>query len=265
MAGNGYFDASDGTYKAKSVETWDDFQGTSAGDDWDSLTSWNLTQNLPLTFTTGILDYGKSDILNYVVSVDASVPANITVAYGDTVDSAGGSIDSPSTVSTTPSQTGLLGKNGRYWQFTVSLPEPDSAGVASEVVLRSVGGELRGERIQQTITDVNSNTLSGSTGVRQVELGSEFGAVTSIITQPHLPSGDAYVADSYVASDYFEAGITTATPYIFVDKSTDPITLYIYDIDAYGKRRAVDCTFDAVATGNRALETDTTGSIREVN
>jgi len=262
MAGNGYFDKGDSTYKPLSVETWDDFQGTSAGDDWDSLSSWNLTQNLPLTFSTAILDYGKSDILNYVVTVDASVPADITVSYGDTVDSAGGSIDSPSTVSTTPSQTGLLGKKGRYWQFTVSLGEPDSAGVASEVVLRSVSGELRGERIQQTITDVDSSTLTGSTGVRQVELGAEFGAVTSIITQPHLPTTN-YVTDGYVASGYVESASTTVTPYIFVDKSTDPITLYIYDIDAYGKRKSVDCTFDAVATGNRALETDITGSIRE--
>lgn len=263
MAGNGYFDTNDGIYKAKSIETWDDFQGTSAGDDWDSLTEWKLTQNLPLTFTTNILDYGKSDTLNYLLDVDASVPANVTVSYGESIDSAGGSIDSPSTVSTTPSTTGYTGKKGRYWQFTVSLPEPDSTGVANEVVLRSVNGELRGERITQTVTDVDSTTLSGSTGVRQIDLGTEFGAVTSLITQPHLPSADAYVADGYVASGYFEVGGTTATPYIFIDKSTDPITLYIYDIDAYGKRRSMDCVFDAVATGNRALVTDVTGSIRE--
>ena len=262
MAGNGYFDASDGTYKAKSVETWDDFQGTSAGDDWDSLTEWKLTENLPLTFTTAIFDYGKSDTLNYVVDVNASVPANVTVSYGDSIDSAGGSIDSPSTVSTTPNSTGYLGKKARYWQFTVSLPEADSAGIATETILRSVNGELRGERISQTVTDVDSSTLTGSTGVRQIELGTEFGAVTSLITQPHLPTS-AYVASSYVTADYVETAGTTATPYIFIDKSTDPITLYIYDIDAYGKRRSMDCVFDAIATGNRALITDETGSIRE--
>jgi hypothetical protein len=70
-----------------------------------------------------------------------------------------------------------------------------------------------------------------------------------------------YVTDSYVAADYVENSITTATPVIFVDKSTDPVTLNIYDIDSYGKRKAMDCTFDAMVQGLPSMKTANNGSI----
>lgn len=259
MAGNGYYDPDQGLYLPKSVETWDDFTGSSAGDDWDSMTSWEGTPALPLTFTSGILDFGSSELLNYILTIDANYPANTTVSYGETVDSSGGAIDSPSTINVTPSSS-LNAAKGRYWQFQVSV-DRDSASQFLPYI-QSVDVKLSGETVQRTITDINSNTLSGSTGVRQVAALQGIGTVSSMICQPHLPSADPYVADSYVAADYFE-GATPETPYIFIDKTTTPPTLYIYDIDTYGKRKAVDCVFDAIAVGLRSLTSDSDGNIKE--
>lgn len=259
MAGNGYYDRYTAEYLPKSVETWDDFQGSSAGDDWDSMTSWEGTPVLPLTFTTELLDFGSSELLNYIALVDSNYPVDIDVLYGDTVDSAGGDIDSPTTINVTPSSS-LVAAKGRYWQFVISVTR-DSA---TEAVPRieNINVSVSSDKIQRTITDINSNTLSGSTGVRQIGALQGIGTVSSLITQPHLPSADPYVADSYVAADYFESA-TPETPYIFVDKTTTPPTLYIYDIDSYGKRRSVDCVFDAVAIGLRGLSSDSLGNIKE--
>ena len=260
MSGNGYYDVGQAQYLPKSVETWDDYDASSAGVDWDGWTEWQGTPDLPLTFTTTPIDFGSSQLLNYLVDLDTNFPANITVNYGDTVDSSGGSIDSPSTINVTPSAS-LNAVKGRYFQFTISV-DRDSAGLETPYIAR-IDTALSAETVQRTVTDINSNTLSGSTGVRQLESIAGIGTVSSLITQVHLPSSDPYVASSYVASDYFVLGATTETPIIYIDKSTTPPTLYIYDMDAYGKRKAVDCTFDAVVLGLPALVSTALGSIEE--
>jgi hypothetical protein len=263
MAGNGYYDRFAAQYLPKSVETWDDYTGSSAGDDWDSLTTWEGTPVLPLTFTTEVVDYGSSELLNYIATVDANFPVDIDVLYGETVDSAGGDIDSPTTISVTPSSS-LTAAKARYWQFAISITR-DSAGEATPRI-EDVNVSLSAETLQRTVTDIDSSTLSGSVGVRQLAALQGIGTVSSIITQVHLPVGAPYVEDTYVASGYFEtADAGTETPYIFVNKATTPPTLNIYDIDTYGKRKLVDCTFDALAVGLPALTSDSLGNIKETN
>lgn len=260
MPGNGYYDKTARTYLPKSTETWDDYQASSAGDDWDSWTDWQGTAVTPLEFTTTITDYGSSEILNYYFDINATAPADVEVRYGDTVDSAGGSIDSYSTVSVTPNSTGLTAKKGRYWQFKVSIDYLDSAGDGVIPAIFGLNSTLSAERVTKTIADIDSSTLGGSLGARQLPSTSGISSVVSIITQPHTVSSN-YIADSYVASGYVETATTTATPAIFVDKTTDPVTLNIYDIDSYGKRKTMDCTFDAIVTGNVAMVSNAVGSI----
>jgi len=260
MAGNGYYDKTARTYLPKSVETWDDYQGTSAGDDWDSWTSWQGTPLLPLTFTTTITDYGSTELLNYYFNINASAPADIEVRYGDTVDSSGGSIDSYSTLTITPGSTGLTAKKARYWQFKVTLDYADSAGDGVIPAIYSLDSQLNAERVTKTLSDIDSSTLSGSTGVRQISAIAGIGSIASIVTQAHLVT-TTYVADSYVADDYVEETVSTVTPAIYVDKSTDPVTLNIYDIDSYGKRKSIDCTFDAIVTGSVTMVSDNLGNI----
>lgn len=260
MAGNGYYDRQSNVYLPLSVETWDDYQGTSAGDDWDSLNSWQGTPVLPLTFTTGVIDYGTSQYLNYLVDIYANAPVDIEVRYGDTVDSAGGSIDAYSTVSTSPNQTGLLGKKARYWQFHISIDTTDSAGSGFIPVLTGIQVNLTSDTVQEFYADIDSSTLSGSLGNRQLAGQGTISTITTIITQPHTVSSN-YVVNSYVASDYVESAATTTTPVIYIDKTTDPVTLNIYDIDSYGKRKTIDCTFDAIVQGLPSMKTQNNGSI----
>ena len=262
MAGNGYFDSTSGVYRAKSVETWDDFQGSSAGDDWDSITTWHGTPVLPLEFEGDVIDYGKSTVLNYLVDVVANAPANVEVRYGDTLQSAGG-IDNYQTISTTPNQSNILAKKGRYWQFVISIPQTDSAGSEpDEYGLTSFSGELRGEVNIQSNTDLDTSTLSGTVGQRQLELGTEFGTVSSIVATAHSEVASPYVVSGYVADGYFAEAVDKV-PVITVDKSSTPIVLNIYDTNASGAK--VDCVLDAVITGLRAMQTNSTGSIVEAD
>lgn len=262
MPGNGYWDSSARQYLPKSQETWDDYDASSATVDWDSWTSWAGTPNLPLTWTTEIFDYGRIDTINYLVTVDSTVPASITVRYGDTVDSSGGAIDNVQTISVSPNQTGLTARRARYFQYVISLDYEDSSGTGIIPVLNNVSAELSSRILSENRSDIDSSTLPGSVGQRQLALDSDISTVVSAITQPQI-SIETYVSDSYVASGYVETTTTSTTPVIYVDKSTTPITLFIYDLDSYGKRRQVDCVFDAILTGTPAMASDATGSIRE--
>jgi len=269
MAGNGYFD---GIYYPSSVETWSSLTGG-----WDTYTDWAYTPNLPLTFTGDVIDAGRSEYINYCTNVSSNYPVDITVKYSDSIDSAGDLV-SPTTISVTPNQT-LSGAKGRYWQFTVSV-DRDSA--SQEVpVINNISHNLRNAYVTVPFNNIDSSTLSGSVGQRSLDLTTDLSSITGAVIQPLLPivtvapstsvyvngTGD-YVASGYVEELYFggssSSGTLSGRPQVYIDKTTDPITLYIYDFDTYGKTKQIDCTFDAIVTGLPKLISNSDGNIREV-
>lgn len=262
MAGTGYFDKTSGYYRALSLENWDDYDASSAGGpDWDNWTSWNGSASLPLSFTTGIDDYGSKELLTYRVDINATNPVQITITYGDTIDSSGGAIDSPATLTVNPGDTNLAAINARYFQYTVTITE-DSAGLdlTSEFYIESIDTELSSETVTQNLTDIDSSTLTGSIGIRELSAFTDISSVKSIVIQPHLGSGNTYVASGYVAADYFTPD-GVSIPHAVIEKGT-PNTVYIYDLA--NDNNPIDCTFDAVAQGFPALAADALGNITQV-
>jgi len=260
MPSNGFF--AEGKLQPKSTETWDDLTSS-----WDSYsTDWFYTPNLPLTFTTPLVDAGRIDNFNYILNVASNHAVDITVEHGKTVDSSGGDIDNATTINVTPNQS-LTAVNARYFKFTVSVDYADSAGAGGVPVINSVENVLNAETQSVSINGINSDTLSGSVGVRQIDSIERIGTVTGAVVTAHGVTGK-YVTDGYVVSDdsagetYITSTSDTAIPYITLDKTTTPITLRIYDLNTFGPN-SIDCTFDAVLTGLPKLISDGTGSIVE--
>jgi hypothetical protein len=270
MAGNGYFE---GAYYPSSTETWASLTGG-----WDTYTSgWDLTPNLPLTFTTDVVDFGRSEYLNYLATAGSNYPVSWTVQYSDSVDSSGALV-SATTINVSPSQT-LSGAKGRYWQFTVSV-DRDSAGQETPYI-SGIDTQLKTEKRVENVTDIDSSTLGGSVGQRQLALDVNLSKITSAVIQPLIPititapstsvyvngTGD-YVASGYVEELYFggstSLGTLTGRPQVYVDKVSNPPVLYIYDFDTYGKTKQIDCTFDAIITGLPPLASNSDGNIEEV-
>lgn len=254
MAGNGYF--ADGVYQALSTETWADLTNG-----WDTYNdTWTLTPDLPLEFTTQIFDFGRVDYVSYLLSWQGIGASTTTVYYGDTVDSTGGDIDSPTTITATPGDT-LSPVKARYFQFKISIDYFDSAGAEEAPTITNIRPQLTSQKVNITKADLNSSTLGGSIGERQLTIEENIQTVTSIITQPHF-SSSLYVADDYVASDYVEAG-NIPMPKILVDKTTSPITLNIFELDTFGKTKRIDCVFDAMISGIAPLTVTPNGSITQ--
>ena len=282
--GNGYYNRGEGYYQAQTTVTWDTY-GDSAGTGWDFWQFWDsngislgvpIEPELPLTFTTDIIDNGSVQLVNPLITVEASHSATLTIQYGNTIDSSGGAIDSPTSVTISPNTSSVEAIKARYFIVTVSVDnDEDSAGVTVDEntfvmpYIKNINVQLSTDKITRTVNDLNSDTLSGSVGIRQLDAGSisGIGSVEAIITQPHTVVSK-YVADDYVVEgdsgdgNYFLLD-TGVTPFIFIDKSTTPPTLNIFDANTFGARKNIDCTFDAIVTGMKQISTDSTGSIRE--
>ena len=256
MAGNGYF--ANGQYQPKSTETWDDYDASSAGVDWDGFTTWAGTPSLPLTFTTGVVDFGRKDKVIPLTNVRKTGLMTTTIYYGDSVDSAGGAIDAPSSLVVNVGDTvGAI--NARYFQFSFSLGYDDSAGAGPVPAIYGITTDLNAEKITASFDSINSSTLAGSTGVRQLSVDQPISPTVVTVT-PHNTSSDPYIESGYVADGYVEAG-TVSRPIIYLDKSTSPITLKIYELDTYGKTKLIDCTFDAMVAGLPTASADVEGNI----
>lgn len=266
MAGNGYYDRHQFMYLPKSVENWDNYDGSSAGGpSWDNWTEWRGTPVLPLEFTSPVFDAGEINYFNVTTDVEYEPIGNITFTlfYGNTVDSAGGDIDSPSSISWTPG--GSVGAvEARFFQLKVAISE-DSAllGLAR---LKKMSFNALQEYANETITDLVTSTLSGTVGQRTLSPATGFSQITSLICQAQTTESK-YVADSYVASDdsagevYIEEG-ATPIPYVTVVSKGATPEIRIVDLATYGKE-FVDATIDVRIEGLRSLTADATdGNVR---
>ena len=253
MPGNGFFSRDEGIYKAFPTRTWD---GDSAGITWNDFVEWDADPGVTLTYTTNIIDTGESKKQNPTIQIEASQPATVTIYYGDTVDSAGGSIDSASSVVVSPSQSNIGALKARYFQFEVTL-DPDSGGIEfpnfnTAPTISKITTDIRSETTTQKFTDIDTSTLSGSVGERTLSIGAGANLnVGNVLTQIQH---DGITDDS--------AG-TYITPVCYVEKTSSNLVLHIFDVDAYGKRKRVDCVMDLQVEIFPNISSDLTGSIQE--
>tara|TARA_S200002703_G_scaffold102811_2_gene89070 strand:+ start:2163 stop:2999 length:837 start_codon:yes stop_codon:yes gene_type:complete len=271
--GNGYFDSTVNQYKPKSIETWANFTADSSGNDWTGLSSWAGTPSLPLEYTTDILDYGSIELVNYFVSVTANYPVNISVFYGNTVDSSGGAIDSVQTINVTPNQT-LNAVKARYFQFKVSIDFDDSAGFednAGDPFLSAINYSVSRDLITKTITDLDTATLpSGGNsydeaGYRELTGITGISGFTSIITQVQRVASkyvegatdtDYYVGPQDSTFDLYVFETQNNSVQVYTDKEPTPPRLYIYTGSVI-----TDVVIDAQVTGLPGIESDANGNI----
>ena len=253
MAGNGYF--AEGIYQPLSTETWASL--TNGCDTYSS--SWNLTPTLPLTFTTGITDYGRIEKVLPLTFVSKTGLMTTTITYGDTIDSSGGAIDSSTDVIINVGDT-VTPIKARYFQFSFSLGYEDSAGAEATPSITNIQTDLNAEKVTASFDSIESSSLGGTTGARQLVLDQPISPTVAVI-QPHQdPPG--YMATDYVTDGYIAVGSSSARPVAYLDKTTDPITVNIYELDTFGKTKNIDCTFDAIVVGLPTAKADVDGNIQ---
>lgn len=232
---NGYYDKARNLYLANSTQTWSSYASPLG---WNDVDSWNGTPASPLTFVTEVVDTQKSRFYNPICKVEASGPVDITVMYGDSVDSTG-AIETPFEFEAGQSAV-LQGAKGRYWQFRVSVAQQD----AEELVISSITSTIKSETILEEFTDLDTSTITDSAGQGTLVPTKSFGTITSVVFQPQITD--------------------SSRPQVFVKtKTTTGIDFEVRDMDTYGKT-LVDCTCDVQIKGLPKIQSDVNGNIEEV-
>ena len=187
MPGTGFFSRDEGIYKAFPTKTWGGSED-SAGYTWNDFEQWDADPGSTLSFTTALIDTGETRKQNPTILIQASQPATVTIEYGDSIDSAGGAIDSASSITVYPNSNNIGAIKARYFQFTVAL-EPDSAGVEfanfnAAPSISSITTDIRSETTTKKYTDIDTSTLSGSVGQRTLNISTGGNLnVGNVITQ----------------------------------------------------------------------------------
>ena len=284
-AGNGYYNDTFGYYQAKTNLTWNTYDADSTGNDWSAWTTWdsnNVTigmpvqPELPLVYTTDVIDYGSVSGFNPTINIDASTIPTMIIYYGNELASAGG-IDSPSSVTINEDTTTVDAIEARYVQVDVSVDtEGDSAGdtFGGDLIympyIKSINVELKAQQTQRFLKNINSANLSGSIGRRTLDSGTlgGIGSISTMVTQVHLPE-PKYVTTGYVvqdvdsADDDYISATTSQTPVVYINKDTNPPVLNIFDFDTYSHREPIDCVFDAMVSGLPQLRRSLDGNLVE--
>jgi hypothetical protein len=241
MPGTGYYDRTTQTYKSLPTETWADYTN------WSTFTSWAGTPADSVSFTTKIFDAGKVDWWNTIVEIEATLPADVTIYAGETLESAG-QIDIASTTTITPSTSPVAATYGRYFQFTITLNRDSALQSAPEIA--SINMNFNATPITITQSDINTSTLAGSVGARELTFNQPVGKLTNVMVQAHYTGLDDSAGESQ-------------TPVIYIDKTSTPTVLNIFNTDTYGKRTRMDCVVDVQAQAIPRLVSDEFGSIEE--
>ena len=253
MAGTGYYAKDEQLYKALPTRQWDDYD--SAGLTWDLFEQWDQNPGTSVAFTTQIFDLDETKTFAPLVDVDASQPAKITVITGDSVDSSGGAIESSTSETFIPNQTGITTKTARFVQLTVTIEQDSGGDELSESdtpYIRRIQPNFLTEFATQNFDNIDTSTLSGSTGQRTLIDGSA--------TNTQVVSCMVQILNTTLTDD--SAG-HPATPVIYVEKTATTVVLHIFDVDTYGKRKRIDCVVDAQVRTLPSLRTNNSGSIVE--
>jgi hypothetical protein len=164
------------------------------------------------------------------------------------VDSAG-AIVSASSESVTPNDSSVPALYGRYFQFEINLAQSSASDVAP--IIFNITPGLSNTKITVTQADINTSTLTGTVGQRNLTFNISTGKIVNILTQAHIQN----LGDSALDNE---------VPMVLVDKSSTPVVLNIFDADSYGKRKRIDCRLDVQAQCMPQLISDGLGNIREI-
>tara|TARA_R110000796_G_scaffold166679_1_gene283585 strand:- start:1639 stop:2412 length:774 start_codon:yes stop_codon:yes gene_type:complete len=252
MSSNGYFDVTENTLFARSVESWADYTSwteDSAGN--LGFTTWAGTPSSNLEFTSNIIDAGTVDYHMPIITCDSATPITIEMNYSNTVDSTGGALDSPTTVTIAPSTSNITVPYARFFTFKIIQGTGDSAGAedsggSPELSLQNLSIIFRSNTATLTQSNIDTSTLGGSVGARELSFNQTTGTITNCLIQPHITGLD-------------DSGGDPVRPLIYIDKTSTPVVLNIFDADSYGKARRIDCTIDVQIQYLPQLQSDVSG------
>jgi hypothetical protein len=277
--GTGYFDKSTRLYKPKDSQTWDDYQASSAGDDWDSWELWEDLTNLllPMEFETDFIDTSYED--NFLITTNIGSGGfwhTYIYNHPDDTDSAGDL--TPSGISWNEQGPYYPGDSvpalrGRFFKIKIVFEAADSAGEFSNLLqrFRSVEINATTDKISESIKvneGQHNNLLPGSIGNR-IYLCKKVSIPTNVQVTTGLTTDDPYVQAQYVddtdsagGTEVYVESIRRVRAITYANSGNGPtIVLNQFDMNSFSKNKRVDAPFYLMVEGFPYVTVDEHGNI----
>lgn len=277
--GTGYFDKTKRLYKPKDTQTWDDYQGSSAGDDWDSWTLWEDTTSLsfPMEFETDYLDAGTED--NYLITTNIGSGGYWhTYVYHHTDDSDSAGDLEPSGLSWNEKGPYYPGDSvpamrGRFFKIKIVFEAADSAGEFDNLLqkFKSININASSDKITESIKvddGQHSDLLPGTTGDRiyvckKVSIPTDVQVTTGTVTSdPYVQQGYVGELDSAGGTEVYVESVRRARPITYASSGNGPtIVLDQFDMNSFSKNKRIDAPLYIRVEGYPYVTVDEHGNI----
>lgn len=277
--GTGFYDRSNRIYLPKDAQTWDDYQGSSAGDDWDSFTSWYDTTNLslPMEYETDYFDAGSDQ--TYLVTTNVGSGGfwhTYIYAHLDDTDSAGDL--APSGIGWSEYGPYYPGDSvpairGRFFKIKIVFEAASSAGEFFNIVqrFRSISINATVEKITETVYVSNNfgDTFGGTAGNRTY-VCRNISIPTNVQVTLGLPTEDPYVQADYVGeldsaggTEIYVDAPRRTRPVCYASSGNNPtVNLDTFDMNSFSKNRRMDAPIYMRVEGYPYLTVDEHGNVK---
>lgn len=277
--GTGFFDKTARIYKPKTTVTWDDYTGSSAGDDWDSWTIWEDTTLLsfPMEFETDYIDTGYED--NFLITTNIGSGGywhTYIYNHPDDTDSTGDL--TPSGISWTTNGPYYPGDSvpalrGRFFKIKIVFLAADSAGEFNNLVQRFKSVEINAssEKIYESVriaSGQHDGLLPGTAGNRiyvckKVSIPTNVQATIGLVSEePYVQSNYVGELDSAGGTETYVEGVRRSRPIVYANSGDGPtITLDTFDFNSFSKNRRIDAPLYLMIEGYPFVTVDEHGNI----
>jgi hypothetical protein len=209
---------------------------------WDGFTSWFVNPTYPIVWYVPMQDQGFITSYNMKIVTETQGTVTYTVYTSSTGLFAG----EETAVTINPNDTNVAGFSGRYFTVAVSVSRALGLTTLDSIIVTTTNAQ-----ITETLTNLDTSTLTGSITARVVPRVRNYGIINSITVDPRQVT--SYNVDMYV-SNY--ATSTTVIPRVVSKDRTTP-TIALLGIDGSNKDGTVDVTIaglpEQYRSGNNLL------------
>lgn len=221
LAQNGILDYSTNEVYPADTTKWSDLST------WDAFTTWYVTPTLPLVWYSNRIDLGVKQDFNLIINTNAIGSVGYTIYTSDT-----GAFKGEETAHTIlNTDTDVPGFSAVYVYVVAQVSATSGVTRLQDMNIRATT-----QSISQTLTNIDTSTLSGSITNRVLPVTRAFSTISTVDIS--VQQVTAYAVDLYV-SNY--ATSTTLIPRVVAKTRTGP-TIALLGTDGSNKDGVIDVT-----------------------
>lgn len=196
-------------------------QNSTNGSVWDTWSSWRNQPEEYFYWNSPLINLNNPSVFNMLITTETTGNVEYTIHV-----SQDGAFDGTESITTvTNGMTDITAFEGQYIIVTANVRQD-----GSEPTLTSMDITTTNEQITIVRGNISSDTLSGTSSSRQLDLGRNVSYIYNIQMTPYFfTGGTGYTVSGYFTTDYMDETIVTGAFPQIVDKQDGGANIALID------------------------------------